>query len=94
MTAGARNNGGIALYWMGWAAFAFSVLFIVMKWLVPARWSLGVLLLGSLVCGVGVSVSQKWRSQTVQSYFSPYLLGSAGWLLLFLSVWLFNLLNR
>ncbi len=84
----AQAKSRLALYCAGWTAFISSVLFTLLDRPIPYWCSLGILLLGSLVYGVGVSVSQQWRSKAVQSSFSPYLLGSAGWLMLYLFFWL------
>lgn len=90
----ATMRHGRALYVAGWAVFLFSV-GIVLSGRSPephAVWPslivFGILVVVSFVYCVGCFVSDKWRSQTVRRYFSPYLLGAVGWLMFFLIIWL------
>src|SRR5678815_3237304 len=92
-TAGTR--GGEAVNITGWLTFFLSVgCGLLMKG--PAQpgridlpmigffFSLGVLGLGSVIYCVGALFSKEWRSKTMKSRFSPYLLGVAGWVVLIL----------
>jgi hypothetical protein len=85
---------GWAVYGVGWAIFLLSALAGLSSkssssssngalW--PFWLLLGILFMMSLVYCVGCFVSEKWRSKAQRRYFSPYLLGSTGWLILFLA---------
>src|SRR6185312_15009509 len=91
-----RTTRGRSLYFVGWAMFMLSVVLATsLKSSEPQSgapfWMVfGLLIAVSFVYCIGCLVSPKWRAKTVRRYFSPYLLGSVGWLTLFLVFWLLD----
>jgi hypothetical protein len=87
---------GKAFYFSGWAIFALSIVFALSgKTAEPhpvwPYWAcVGLLVGASLVYLVGCLFSLRWRSKTVKGHFTSYLLGAAGWLILYLFFWILD----
>ena len=88
------NKGGLVFYCAGWFVLGLSIMFALEsksaspKSEAPCWYALSVLLVASLVYCIGALISKKWHSKRIRFYFGPYLLGSTGWLILFLFFWL------
>ena len=90
------SSRGVPFYFAGWAIFILSAVSALMnmsadpQFVVPFWFSIGILVLVSLIYCICCMVSQKWRTRIIRTYLSPYLLGSVGWLALFLAFWLID----
>lgn len=91
---GTRTSRGWVIYLLGWAIFALSaVLGLSSKTSAPHSdgpfwFTLSTMVGVSLVYCIGFIASPRWRSRNMRGHFSPFLLGSAGWLVLILILWL------
>jgi hypothetical protein len=91
---GANHRWG--LYFFGWALFGLSFILALdgktsePHSAVPFCFVLGILVVVSIVYCIGCLFLPAWRSKAIRRYFSPYLLGSFGWLMLFLLFWLLD----
>jgi len=95
--SGAQKNGSLDLGWgmyaFGWAVFVLTIVTAMSGKTsephshAPFLFLFGILVAVSLVYCFGCLASETWRAKTIRRNFSPYLLGSAGWLTLFLLFW-------
>jgi hypothetical protein len=89
---------GSAFRFLGWVICIASVGFAMANksydppYVVHFWISFSVLVGAASAYWIGRLTSAKWRSKTVRSYFSPYIVGSTIWLLLFLTFWLLDLI--
>jgi hypothetical protein len=82
-----KAGGSIRL--IGWGILALSIFFALSNktadppYIIAFWLSFAVLIGISAFYAVARSVSDRWASKAVRSYFSPYILGATVWLLLF-----------